>query len=501
MGIAQKSLLMFLAITAATLVLVLLVSEQNIKSGFAAYLAKSELQTVETIPALLIAAYDRNGSWSELKKDPHFLDRFFAENEIQHHPDLKLPLPMTTQNRTSPETQGPGPGPGPDLGLGLGPGPDRAAPPFPPFRLDLLSRLAVFDSSNNLIGGNPAARNSEAIVDLFSSKDGKKQFIGSLKLAASPKINREMDHNFLLEQNRSLAFLCAATFLLAAAAAFYLSKDLVSALDQIVNGTKQLISGNWQARIEVSRKDELGQLAGDLNRLAATLQQYDRAHKQWLADTSHELRTPVAVLWAQIEAIQDGIQEATPASLSVLHKEVQNLAKMIDDLHDLARYDVGDLQFNLLPCNPGKAASEVLDLYKEEFCRKEISISSLNLETLPGIKADEKRLKQVFGNLLQNSLKFTNEGGKVTIEGSLSGNKAQISIDDSEPAVPDEYLDLIFDRFCKPDSARSRVMGGRGLGLAICKSIVEAHGGSIKALKSALGGLRVEITLPTEEPG
>lgn len=489
MGIAQRSLVMFLGITAAVLLLVLLVTEYNIREGFAAYLAEAELKTIDAMPGLIAEELSAKGSWQELAKDQSLLERLFFENEQRHHPEIG---PRMGRGELE---FGPPPPPTP-LPPGIEEGQEFRAPPLPPFRVDLLQRLAVCDQKGDLLCGAKEAKDARAALEIKS--DGKTA--GTLRLAPSKRINEDMERSFIVEQSRSLFLLCSVSFLLAGLSAYFFSRDLMQALAQVVSGTNNLIAGNWASRIEMQRKDELGRLATDINKLASTLQQYDRSHKQWLADTSHELRTPVAVLWAQVEALQDGIQEVNDKSLGVLHHEVQNLAEMIDDLHDLARYDAEDLKFDLLPCQPGKILQEIVLEQKSRFDKKGINVQVSGIEEMNSfICADKARLKQLFSRLLENSWRYTDTAGKLNLNCQDTGKEVLISFEDSEPGVPDEVLPFIFDRFRKAEGSRNRIQGGRGLGLAICKIISQGHGGSIRALKSPLGGLRIELCFPVAE--
>lgn len=481
--IFPKLLFVFLLISAIVVGLISGVTYFSISNGFASYLAQSELSTIDAVPDLLEKQYNEQGDWQKVFDDPHLMEKLCAINEQVHSgslPEGRIP-PEPPDARVPP--------------LELRPS-FPPFPPFPSFRRELFARIGVFDNTGKLLWGNERSGVSRASVILKR----KGNPIGTLRLAPSESISRELENKFVKEQSRSLLFVCLFAFALAGLGATLLARHLVDAVNALVLGTRKLISGDLSTRIDLSRSDELGQLARDFNTLASTIEQHDRAHKQWITDTSHELRTPVAVLRAQVEAIQDGVQEANQKTLAVLHEEVMLLGKMIDDLHDLARYDVNQLKFRLLPCDLSAVLLESVESFEERFQRKNVKLDGSAIVSAPHVivAGDAARLKQVFSNLLENSLRYTDEGGELKVSSFADSGFYSICFDDSNPGVPEELLLSIFERFYRVESSRSRMHGGSGLGLAICKSVIEGHHGTIKALPSPLGGLRVEIRLPLE---
>ncbi len=290
----------------------------------------------------------------------------------------------------------------------------------------------------------------------------------------------------------------------------YLSQCLYRDLRSIEEALDKVASGNLSERLVLQRSDAIGNLAVKLNALAASMEAHDVARKQWIADTSHELRTPIAVLRAQVEAFQDGVQEVNPRTLSVLHKEIMALNHLVDDIHWLARFDIGLIVPNMVPTEVVSILQEVIEAAEGRFESKKITLDYTAIKNgqMFVVNADASRLRQVFNNLLENSFYYTETDGKLTIDLTAcdeygaptvgDGKPAGLIIrfDDSEPGVPVELLPRIFDRFFRVDQSRSRTLGGSGLGLSICKKIVESHGGIIQALPSPLGGVRMEMRLP-----
>lgn len=368
----------------------------------------------------------------------------------------------------------------------------------PPHVMDLLHRTAVLDAQGRIVCGNPRALLGQEHLTLMH--DGKA--IGELRVAPEPYLTDRMEQDFVKEQDRNLWLIAAAAIALASLAAIGLSRDILGAIRSIVAGTRELASGHFSSRVNMQRGDELGQLAEDLNNLAARLEQQRNVQRQWMVDTSHELRTPIAILRAQIEALQDGVQPASPRTLSVLHSEVMALAKLVSDLHELARFDLGELKLNMVPVDVLGALQESVESFQERFREKKIEIDADSLDNgIYVINADTTKLKQLFANLLENSLRYTGEGGHLTIDYKPTPEAVTLQFDDSEPGVPDELLPQLFDRFFRAEQSRSRSLGGSGLGLAICKAIVDDHAGMITAEKSPLGGVRVLVRLPAKNNG
>jgi two-component system sensor histidine kinase BaeS len=274
---------------------------------------------------------------------------------------------------------------------------------------------------------------------------------------------------------KTFGLMALGIFGIAGVCAFCLAKDPKKNVDVIAEETK-----NTGEKIAVAKVEQ------------------DNNHKQWMADTSHELRTPIAILRAQVEAFQDGVQEVNPKTLQVLHSEIMGLSKLVDDLHWLSNLDVGNLKHSFVPLDVVSTLQDVADMFEERYAEKQVSIDTSGITgEACTVYADNNRMRQVFINLLENSLRYTDNGGKLKLSVEKSPSAVVLSFDDSEPGVSEELLPKIFDRFFRVEPSRSRELGGSGLGLAICRTIVEAHSGTISASKSELGGIKIQIVLPT----
>ncbi|MBF0355243.1 MAG: HAMP domain-containing protein [Alphaproteobacteria bacterium] len=267
--------------------------------------------------------------------------------------------------------------------------------------------------------------------------------------------------------------------------------------------------------VPVVSKDEVGNLVEGFNILVKRLEEttdqkqaeqrlrlsererMEASLRQWMTDTSHELRTPVSVIRAQIEAIQDGIHKADAQTLDVLHRETMGLSHLIDDLYALARSDVGCLDILHVPLAPLDILEEVVSAFSVRFAEAGLALDWAGRPgQRPIAQGDPARLKQVFSNLLENTLRYTDCGGRLRIESAILADRLLIYFDDTPPGVPEEALAHLFDRFFRVDASRSREQGGSGIGLAVSLSLVEAMGGNLKAQHSDLGGVRMVLSLP-----
>jgi two-component system sensor histidine kinase BaeS len=251
--------------------------------------------------------------------------------------------------------------------------------------------------------------------------------------------------------------------------------------------------------MQLQRNDELGQLARDINELASTLAHNDTVRKRWLADTSHELRTPISILKGELEAMLDGVRPVNKAGIQSLHHETLQLQKLVEDLHELNNADIGGLRYYKQSVDLVALLEEQLQRHRPVFDNAGLQLQLSNHPKILNAWVDSSRLHQLLDNLLNNSLKYTTCPGKVQIKLQQQGNNALLVISDSAPGVPDAALDKLFEHLYRVDNSRNRLTGGSGLGLAICRRIVEGHHGTITASHSELGGITITITLPLNQ--
>ncbi|VVE70699.1 signal transduction histidine-protein kinase BaeS [Pandoraea captiosa] len=321
---------------------------------------------------------------------------------------------------------------------------------------------------------------------------------GLVTMAATTVVVRAAvsGHDWLRGDN--LMYLTILGVALLGAIALRVAQRLLVPVTPLLEATHRMATGDYSVRVPTAGGDELARLAIDLNRLADTLAQNDRLRRNLLADISHELRTPLSILRGEIEAMEDGVRPLTQDALASLRVEISQLSKLIDDLYELSLSDVGALTYEFAPVDMTEHVATSVNAFRDWFEAKGISLNvHLPDETLM-IDGDLHRLTQLIGNLFENSLRYTDGGGAVGVYLSATDAHLRLDIEDSEPGVPNDALPRLFERLFRVEASRSRRSGGAGLGLALCKHIVEAHGGQIVARHSPLGGLALSITLPRQ---
>ncbi|CAI1927288.1 Signal transduction histidine-protein kinase BaeS [Serratia proteamaculans] len=322
------------------------------------------------------------------------------------------------------------------------------------------------------------------------------EIVGWVITTPVERLTRNTDINFDQQQRRTSWMIVALSTLLAAAVTWLMSRGLLAPVKRLVAGTHRLAAGDFSTRVAVSSQDELGRLAQDFNQLATSLEKNEQMRRAVMADVSHELRTPLAVLRGELEALQDGVRQPTPASLSSLLAEVTTLTKLVDDLHQLSLSDLGALAYRKSPVDCVHLLQIAVASFRDRFRAKGLEIVTLLPEQAP-LFGDPDRLNQLFNNLLENSLRYTDAGGKLEIGAEPLPGRLRIYWQDSAPGVNDEQLARIFERFYRTEGSRNRASGGSGLGLSICQNIVEAHNGTIYAQHSPLGGVRITVEFAT----
>ncbi len=276
-----------------------------------------------------------------------------------------------------------------------------------------------------------------------------------------------------------------------------LAKHLVSPIKLLIKATGKLRSGDYNTRINKLSNDEIGTLSDNFNDLANTLQQNQINRQDWMSDTSHELRTPLTVIKSQLMAIQDGVLEPSESKLSLLVDEVDKLSRIVDDFYQLSSSDIGGLTYKKSLLDPVNLLHQFLDSFQNKFDDNSLTVlRNMTPQLKCSIVADKDCLLQLFSNLLENSCRYTDQGGKINIITTMKDIGLEIQIQDSAPAVSKPDQSKLFERFYRIEKSRNRNHGGSGLGLALCSQIVEAHQGTITAEDSPLGGLSIVITLP-----
>ncbi|MCT4545318.1 MAG: ATP-binding protein [Vallitalea sp.] len=336
----------------------------------------------------------------------------------------------------------------------------------------------------NIIHENPYKEDYTYIEESISYK---KQVVAYLNIGHYKNIiTAKEDNDFIYTINILYAISFIIAVLLAIILSSYLSKRLTKPIIEINNSTHNISKGNYkQVKLIKTDTKELSELANSIKELARQLSEQEELRKRLSNDISHELRSPLAVLRSQIEALMDGVLEPSPERLAKLNDEIVRMTKLINDLNELSVVESEYLRLNMAKVDIKEELSAVIDSFIPLMESKNIKMEK-KLDSHVFIQGDKDRLKQIFVNLLTNAYKYTNEGGEIIISLRKKDDKAIISFKDSGIGIKEEDLSYIFQRFYRGDESRSRKTGGAGIGLSIVKELVKAHNGII-TVDSELG--------------
>ncbi|WP_251977819.1 ATP-binding protein [Salinicola avicenniae] len=322
------------------------------------------------------------------------------------------------------------------------------------------------------------------------------QLVGQLGYLPPERLMARMDQIFLERQQRNLMIIVGSLFLasllLAGGLAWWLGRRARS----MTLATRRLTLGDYSVRLSERGRDELSRLSADFNQLAETLEANRRARQRWVADIAHELRTPLAVLRGEIEAMEDGIRPLTTDNLGSLQQEVDQLGHLVEDLRLLAQSDAGALDMHLVPVDLAESLAQRLE---DSRLRLENRGLELVFETESlWVRADSQRLRQLWDNLLSNTLAYTDNPGMLRVTLRQRQQYAEVVWEDTSPGVPEHELSRLTERLYRVEGSRNRRSGGSGLGLSIASALIEAQGGTLVPSASPLGGLRWTLSFPLE---
>jgi two-component system sensor histidine kinase BaeS len=320
-------------------------------------------------------------------------------------------------------------------------------------------------------------------------------------LVVSPRQRRVTpgEQHFLAQQRQSSILIMLVATLMAIVSALLLARSFLAPVKRIAAATRLLIEGRYDTRADIQQRDEVGQLGKDFNQLAATLERNEIMRRDFVADISHELRTPLAILKGELEAIQDGIRKPDAVAMSSLLAETQALSQLVDDLYQLSLSDVGGLRYHMQSLDLNASIQQIVHSFQDRLAGRNLKLTLLLPPQPVIIEGDEHRLHQLLKNILENTLRYTDAGGQVELKLTAESQAVCIDLLDSGPGVSDAELPKLFERLYRVESSRNRATGGAGLGLPLCQTIVQAHGGVIQAQHSPLGGVWISIVLPYQQ--
>lgn len=294
------------------------------------------------------------------------------------------------------------------------------------------------------------------------------------------------EERYLARTNEALLLAALGAMVIALVLGILLARTLTRPLGELTSAIRRMAAGELEQQVAVRSQDEVGELARAFNQLSAELAQLTRQRRQVTADIAHDLRTPLTVIGGYIEAMRDGTLKPSPERLDTIYTEVRHLQRLVEDLRTLSLAESGQIALTRLQMAPSALLERIQAAYQQRAGQFGVELGLQVEPGLPEISMDPERMAQVLGNLVSNALRHTPPGGRVTLSASRRGQAVALEVSDTGQGIPAEALPHIFDRFYRVDEARQQAEGESGLGLAIARSLVEAHGGTITA-HSTLG--------------
>ena len=450
---------LFVAVLAGVLLVILsmgLATSWSFGRGFLGFINEQAIERMAQVVPRLATAYQREGNWDFLRNRP---DRWF---------DVMRPDPDAARAT------------------------DDLRPPLASDLTGALFRIALLDKDKKRVTGYPAIGEDALVQPVVVNSET----VGWLAVTPFQSVTEAGGERFQQYQLRTSLVMGVFSLLLAMLIAWWIARTLLEPVKRVAAATHRLASGDYGSRVAVASDDEVGQLSRDFNQLAYTLERNEKMRREFMADVSHELRTPLSVLRGELEAIEDGVRSLDQSSMKSLQGEVSMLSKLVDDLYELSLADVGALTYRKALCLLNDLLENSLAMYRDRFTARQLQID-LELPRQPvELLADASRLQQLFSNLLENAVRYTDVNGTLRISVGVDRDTVRIDFLDSGPGVSADQLPRLFERFYRGESSRNREHGGAGLGLAICRSIANAHDGSLVADHSPYGGLWLILRLP-----
>jgi len=366
-----------------------------------------------------------------------------------------------------------------------------------------LHELVIVDAKRRVIAaGNPGLRGARIAAEELRAelklRTGSRVVaflvpVEALEVASGP------ERTFRSAVRRAILTAGMIAALVALTLAVLLVRQLTRPLGRLAAAAERVAGGDLRQEVSVESKDEIGSLAGSFNDMSRALDRSEQLRRRLIADIAHELRNPLAVLKADLQALLDGVYPLTKTEIASLQDEALLLEHLVDDLRTLSLADAGELILR-------RESADLVAILRRFAASRHALVSAKGLTldldvpaTSVIVSIDADRVRQVLTNLFTNAVRHTPEGGRITIAAQEAGNEVRVTVADTGPGIAVAELGDVFERFWRADEARARETGGSGLGLAIARQLVEAHGGRIHAENRPEGGARFVFSLPRED--
>jgi two-component system sensor histidine kinase BaeS len=491
MKIQNKLFMILFGFSLLLVTMLVLLMQWSLGKGMIDYVNTKEIEALNPVVEKLAEEYRKENSWLSMagqhRKFHNLIlaqlrDSDFSEGRIMPPPEQRPFRNPSPKNRLkkSPKKL-----------------PQNHAKPPPRIPLEHDARYALQNSDETIIVG-------KLLKDLNYSQTSiivDNNIVGFFAVSKRNRLTQGYEVDFIEQQQNYLWLIALLSIILVALVTFPLARHVVEPIKLITRGMHKLTQGNYQQPIHLNRQDELSELSRDYNELALTLAENETARKRWLANISHELRTPVAILRGELEAMLDDVRPMTKENISSSNDEVKHLQRLIDDLSLLTSTDVGGMRYQKQHEELTALMEAEVDKYRSYLADAGIKLSLDIAHQNLDIYCDKTRLCQLFENVINNSIKYSSATEfkiSLSIDNASASDKstALMTFEDNGVGVESVHLDNLFEHLYRVDDSRNRTMGGSGLGLAICRHIVIAHQGEISAEQATLGGLAIIIKLP-----
>ncbi|MDA7745870.1 ATP-binding protein [Psychromonas sp.] len=495
MKIHNKLFLILFSFSLLLVTVLVLLIQWSIGKGMVEYVNSKEVDALKPMIVQLEIEYQKNNDWSILlgqqKKfgdllfstldQSEFIPPHDAKMRPRRPPDFRDSDPqLLSDNRQPREVSSSNK--------------ERSSDAKSP-RPEEQAGYALLDNQQNLVVGHylKSADNTKTAVIVNQTT------VGWLIVPKRHRITDGYELDFIEQQQNYLWIIALTVMLLVTLISLLLARHIAEPMKLIMLGMHKLTQGDYEQNINLKRKDELGELSRDFNELALTLHENESARKRWLANISHELRTPIAILRGELEAMLDGVRTLDTNNIGSANDEVKHLQHLIDDLHQLTSADIGGMHYRKKNTDLGEWLATYINKYTSYLEAHGITLVVKVDGVQASVFADSIRLCQLFENLMNNCIKYAEASlMKISLELDESSQDgiARVVIEDNGVGVPNKHLPHLFEHLYRVENSRNRKTGGSGLGLSICAHIVAAHQGTIIAERSKLGGLAIIIEIP-----
>jgi len=367
----------------------------------------------------------------------------------------------------------------------------------------MMPRILVADVSGRIIwDSEPVPNNERTSLDKEHLEEGSGITVDNRTIAyvfAGTMIHSALSENEKRYLNRTTVIIVSVSlFILIISMVFswFFSGKLAGPVSALNGAVSAIEKGDFSERVSIAGNDELALLSESFNKMAESLENNDKWRKQIIADSAHELRTPVSLIQGNLEMILDGVYKPDNEHLQNIYDETLVLSRLIKELQQLSSAESGSMTLNIEDVDLNILIESVLNIFRAGEMKEKITLNNFISDVTPPVNGDYQKLKQVFANVLANAFRHTQAGGNISISREIHSSSVLIEIKDTGSGIEKEDLDKIFERFYRTDSSRNRSHGGSGLGLAISREIIKLHNGSIYAESEIDKGTSIFISLP-----